>query len=536
VESQRLREESVATRKGPPALILILASISIGIWTVVVATLSIRSESLNEFWYLVLPRISAAISSGVLAPIAYTPFWETLVVQLTVVTSLPLSDVLLLPIGAVVIPATLYALSSNLGLSKAGSLLIVGFAAFDIARGSSTYSVFAHAVSYPLVFIFISATVAYSRRPQLWVQWSIILTLLFVVLHFLYYSAELLALAFVISYAVFAQLKARLGTTNATRSPLNLAIAFVVLFFAFNEIVYQGYLPALSSIPPQEAITWISGRLAGIIGIQQATDQPFVVVAPQSAFVSLLVTIQIAAILAPFSLLLLIQPITRVRRYPCESRLGLDESGVVWPSIITSIIDFAAYFLLGFVNLRTILMLLPITAFLVLLRISARRRKERTRFVRRLPMLFLAFLVVTAIAKNAVIIGTTPEQLGSTLAQVKPGTDWLLAQGGDRIGPALTDLNTATRLSLAAASSARVFDFRSYNSSLYSEILDSSPERGPEQTLRYLIIDLNGLAMPIDGFGWKTYQPLSDYYGLVRDNIHLNLIYDDQNLQVYAFN
>jgi len=42
--------------------------------------------------------------------------------------------------------------------------------------------------------------------------------------------------------------------------------------------------------------------------------------------------------------------------------------------------------------------------------------------------------------------------------------------------------------------------------------------------------------MPIDGFGWKTYQPLSDYYGLVRDNIHLNLIYDDQNLQVYAFN
>jgi len=227
--------------------------------------------------------------------------------------------------------------------------------------------------------------------------------------------------------------------------------------------------------------------------------------------------------------------VTVINRTPPRFPLPYADSVVLWPLLITSIADFVAYFLLGFVNLRTILMLLPITAFLILSRIPARKRESHTRLVRHVPMLFLAFLVVTAMAKNAVLLGTTLEYPGSTLAQIEPGTDWLLDRGGNRIGPTLTDLNTATRLSLAAASSARVLDFQSYNSSLYSEILDSGPEGSLGQTPKYLIVDSNGLAVPIDGLGGKTYQPLSDYYSLVQNNAHLNLVYSDQNLQVYLF-
>src|SRR5439155_20667233 len=133
------------------------------------------------------------------------------------------------PVGGLVLSIMAYAFIRRLKFSPPVSALFVAYLATTILNGS-TYSIFAHAWAYPMLFAIMLCLVAFAQGSPSRVSWAVLLAILFTALHLVYYSGELLAVLFILAFALFAGLsKLRAGDGARVRAPMSFSLAFLIL-------------------------------------------------------------------------------------------------------------------------------------------------------------------------------------------------------------------------------------------------------------------------------------------------------------------
>lgn len=292
---------TLSPRKGRPSLVVFLALLSLGMWVILIQVVLSHLGVFEPFWFFVIPRINEALASGHWQLVSQTPAWEILIIELSLVLDTPLRELLFLPIGGLLLPFAVYALSRRLTISRLAALLLVAYIALVMSRGAAAYATFAHAWAYPLLFVFFLAFVRIAQKSSAQKAWISVLILLFVALHLFYYSAELLALLFVIGFAASATVFRSASTSSSPQVhvPKTLAVAFLVMFLAFNQMMYDGFIARLSQLSTGGSLSWIYARIASILGLSPTVGESFRLLSSQNVFADLITLALIILIVAP---------------------------------------------------------------------------------------------------------------------------------------------------------------------------------------------------------------------------------------------
>jgi len=471
-----------------------------------------------------------------------TPGWQALMVSTVMLTGLRLEQAILLPIGALVAFPTVYVLFQSLTGRRYSTLLLSAFVAVELARGPSTYSTFAHSWSYPLLFIFMYAFLRVFRSKNR-VPWIIGAAIAFLGLHLVYYSGELLAVIYIIiltSLSFTRAARRRRGPAGERRLPqsgtgkrglaaVNLSLALVVLFFVFNTVVYDSFLPELSHTSIQDSFYWVFGRFSSLFAGAASQNIPFRVYSPQNTFITWLAVIQFGVILVPVGLFVILS----IREFlpRAKKKHGADdfEKLVVWSLIVMTFAFLMIYFQLGQVNISLIPVLLPCASLWSVMRLLQSRPRARSL----IPVLICVILLATSGAKF--VSSATTAQIGrpSVLSNIQPGADWLLASQTGGGCTVLTDLHTATRIELVAGDEGRQFDFRSYSPTTFGALVGANGPSLSAAGVGCVVIDIKSIRSPTYGESWQVFDPLAAYYDRISRNPAVSAIYDDGSVGVY---
>ena len=186
------------------------------------------------------------------------------------------------------------------------TLLISAFVTIEIARGPSTYSTFAHAWTYPLLFVFMNVYVGILQASAGRSRWILASMALFVGLHVIYYTGELVAILFVLILTVYSGLgrATRIIARGQVRIALNLAIGLAVIFLVFNQVVYQVFLPRLAHTSVEDSFSWVFGRLGSLLVAPANPPEPFRLFSSQNSLITWIAVLQFLLILSPIGYLI----------------------------------------------------------------------------------------------------------------------------------------------------------------------------------------------------------------------------------------
>lgn len=529
-----LDSRSTVSKRGQnrPHAIRALAGLSACLWISLVITILVQSQAYEPYWFFVTARISQALATGFWLPVSYTPGSEMLVIQTSLFTGLPLRSVVFLPVGGMLVPLLMYALCRRLAVPRLPAYLLALCSVLSIARDIGAYSTFVGAWGNVLLFAFLISFVGMVKGSSSRTPWIFLSALLFLGLHITYYAAELLGVLFATGFLVFATLLARRSRSvkNAYRTPSSLSVAFLAMFFTFNEIMYNSFFARLSQPPSGQSFAWISAQFESLLHLQGASSEPFRLLVPLNGLLDSFTLVLLATIAAPCLVFVALFVRSIMRRSAGGKRDSIWSEIIVWSfaSLVSG--EFAVNFLLGTVNFQTFILVLPVAGLLVLtgyLRGAPAVRKKAT-------VAFAAALLIVSSSWFLVAAATDNLARPSQLSQLEPGARWFLSALHGRPVTALTDLDTGSRFQLFGVEMGMEFSWVSYDSLTYGAVVGSIAYDQPMSGIGYVIVDLVSLRAATISINWKVFQPLNGYYPFIERNPHLHNVYDDGSVAIFA--
>jgi len=529
-DDTRVAEKVVTPRRRK--FLVFLVVLALALWILVVLATLIRSEEFDPYWVLTIPGIDHALSAGFLALPTDTPGWQILMVSLSRLTGSPLGGLLFLPFGGIAAFPTSYVMFRRLVGGGYPCLLISAFVTIEIARGPSTYSTFAHAWTYPLLFVFMNVYVGILQASAGRSRWILASMALFVGLHVIYYTGELVAILFVLILTVYSGLgrATRIIARGQVRIALNLAIGLAVIFLVFNQVVYQVFLPRLAHTSVEDSFSWVFGRLGSLLVAPANPPEPFRLFSSQNSLITWIAVLQFLLIMSPIGYLIASTARAAVGSRTRSGPAASLELIVVWTITTLTAAYLAIYFVLGQVNISLVVLLLPIASLWVVGRAS----RPGIRRFRWIPVALCLVLVVTSGVKFASAVAQKEIGRPSTFADVSPSVMWYINARAGTDKTLLVDLHTAARFALVGGEMNAPLQFVSYNSTLYGAVVGAQAIPLTEMGVDFLAVDLRSLQSPTYGGNWQVFQPLRAYYESVQNNTYLSGIYDDGALAIFS--
>ncbi len=513
-------------------LLVLLAAVSLGLWILVILATLVRSEEFDPYWVLTIPGIEHALSSGFLAVPTDTPGWQILMVSTSTLTGLPLERLLFMPFGGLAAFPTSYVLFRRLVGSGYPTLLMSAFVTIEIARGPSTYSTFAHAWTYPLLFVFMNVYLGVLQASAGRSRWILASLVLFVGLHVIYYTGELVAILFVVILTVYSELgrAVRIVARAEVRIALNLALGLSVVFLVFNQVVYQVFLPRLAHTSIEDSFSWVFGRLGSLLVAPRSPPEPYRLFSSQNSLITWIAALQFVLILVPIGYLIASTARRALGRKPNASPAARLDLIIVWTITTLTAAYLAIYFILGQVNISLVVLLLPVAALWVVRRLS-QSHHPRLRWI---PVALCLVLVVTSGVKFASAVAQKEIGRSSTLADVSPSASWYLNTRPAADNNILVDLHSAARFALVGGEMNAPLQFVVYNSTLFGSVVGAQGISLTQMGIDFVAVDLRSLQSPTYGGNWQVFQPLGTYYEGVEANTYLNAIYNDGSVAIFS--
>src|SRR5437867_3583365 len=120
-----------------------LGAISAVAWSAVFLVILGRLEAFDPYWFLVLPHIFSTLTTGQANLQSYTPAWEILMVQLSLISAIPVTRLIFVPIGGFSFLLAVYVFGKELTSRWAVASVAAIFLLLEIARSPVAYSTFA---------------------------------------------------------------------------------------------------------------------------------------------------------------------------------------------------------------------------------------------------------------------------------------------------------------------------------------------------------------------------------------------------------
>ncbi|OLE59406.1 MAG: hypothetical protein AUG17_02850 [Crenarchaeota archaeon 13_1_20CM_2_53_14] len=517
---------------------LSLLVILVLVLTIIPRAVLFRNEVADPFLFGNVAYVQRVLPTGHVLPIPpgdpykdvlFHPALESMIAAIRLVTGLPIYQVQFLPIGGFLGLVTTYALVRRLANSRWLALGFVLYNAYEISLIDAA-SVFTAAWAFPLflAFILVYLDIFHSKT----VPRTVVLLLLFVGAHLYYYTVEVWMLVF--SFTVNVLLVAsRRGVRHAGgplvngRTTTNLTILFAAIFLAYNQIVYDQFLPTFEATNISESAFLFFSSLAGILPIPSGPLPRFSAPSSDPLFFALNLV---------FSIFVLVP----VLIYVVRSGLGIimgkrskrftDTEFFIWGNAATSAGDVVIYASYGpasvkSVLLRSLVFLLPLSA-LQSVGLLVRRREAIA--------IFLVVLVALAALRFGAAVTLTDNFRPPTFETTKSSFSWLSSNtnGSPRI---LSDFDTSGAYLLESSIFGEHFIAVDYSSDLYGQVAaPQSQSKGIAGSCDFVAVYALGIDRRISAPLWNFYQPLGGNLNGLESNTRLARVYDDGNVWLFA--
>jgi hypothetical protein len=323
----------------------------------------------------------------------------------------------------------------------------------------------------------------------------------------------------------FQERRLRLSEQGRTkRSSFAMPIAFMVAFFAANQIFYRVWLPSFQRMVEQSSdpLQLFFAKTGNYLGVGTATIERYRFLNPWGQTFGWWRTAEYVLILIPIALWLikmgkdffLRRPIRIDHPYYLELTIVL---------IVTMLVDSFVYGTHSGVNMRYVSLMFPFLTVISL---------DQLGFPVWFRKALVGSLVTAAIIAYFVGFQYYSGFPPTSYAQTRISADWFLAHQVK--GPILSDLDTLG-LYLVAGSHEEGFPTSVvYDSQLYASVVVPEECNNTDTAYRFVIVNSQGITASLHGIRNRIYEPLSRHMDGIQANPCLNRIYDDGSISIFS--
>ncbi len=416
-----------------------------------------------------------------------------------------------LPIGTLLIAALWFLLALFLLNSPSLACAVSLYMTLNLSYATNLYSVFAYAFALPMFMACVILQFYFFQKKDM--RAIILLMILFISLNSIHYTMTGWLIVFLLVANTLIWWQQRMGKREATRlNPLYYILpVYFVIFFYFNNTVYNSFLPLLG----YEAN---SGGLDRFLGYLSVTNSPYTFIQPR-----------LLSMLSIAPLLLVIFPVMIGGLYDIGHFLRRPRQQA-WSSVFIIVIalvgvaaiDTLAYSIRGGISTKALAILLPFIALYYL-------QRWRSQV---LPYMLALLLVITSLAKLVsfysydFVVGH--ENRSSDASHIESSTDWLLSYVGtqDYNKVLLSDLLTYGKIQVSMAEENKLdpFAFRGYTTYELKALTGAL-----EESIEWpdvIVVDKVSKE-PAASFFWSRFRPIKEFWQPMTLNPHLGQVYDN---------
>ncbi len=422
------------------------------------------------------------------------------------------------PIGALLVSITLFCVTAHFTKSPLIAILVTLYLNLNLSHATALYSVFAYALALPLYLglMMISARL-FKRNNQLEI---LIALILFIGVHFLHYTlaAWLILLLFGANLAIWAQKGLAQKTTANKAIPVQfLFLSFVVIYFAFNQIFYESFLPMISV----ETLDGALQRFASYASFTSAQHSPYYFVRSSSA--GLITSLTLLVILLPIAVGVLYD-IWQLLYKRSNTHIKSTQLPIILGIFVMGIVDSLSYSMRGSISTKSFSIVFPVLTLLYVQRMGKRAITYGVAFL----LMLTSMIKIVVFYNDTYIIGAG--DIKSSIEDIQPSAKWLNDHLTRQRYSMLSDLNLygkymVTSIGAKDGLGSREPIVQGFTLERYQNLIGSagaSWEHPPD----IIAIDLNSKE-PVMGFVWERLNPLRNYLHEILNNPGVNLIYDD---------
>lgn len=427
----------------------------------------------------------------------------------------PLESLGLLPVGSLLLVIVYYAAARNISRSFWTAAAITIFAGWYYPNLYAQYATHLYALTNILFLSFLILLLGWfrNRTPSL----SVAIMLLFVATFLHYHTTPLWMIGALVSGVAITRLACRYGCNSIKRVSWSLPLFCLVLFFAFDTVVYgDGLARVRAAIEDEALIQSIAGKvISPLVGSQTDLLAPYQTapINPRVATVSTLLVLLILAV--PVGTWCVIKIVRAMKLREPAVLIDKPDDIFIWTVIFTALTHLFFYLLYGALSFRVLPLVFPLLLPLVAPEFAYAKAIER--------------ILVTGLALFAVIgffsFASTfrPEMIASEAGLVTK----LLEPGSDL----LVDAGVYGSLALNAAEDNHVYGLTWLESGRYASVI--SPTAQDTRDFDYVIADT--FDKPLTSSGWSFFEPWTDHLAEIERNRELNRIYFSQHLQLFQW-
>ncbi len=479
----------------------------------------------NTFFWWPLSSIALALNRGYLTiEFPYQPVLEALLYSISSVSGLTGLQLAIIPLGAFIVPICYFALSNNVCRDSLMAILLTANIAYDFTIYSGQYSVFVYTWTNALFLSFVLIYLLYlkSNNPK----YVILLFLIFFAIYNIHPTYTFWIMLFILFFSLSIIFAKKLNFNKIhSKSSIYLSLAFLVIYFGFNEVIYKVYLRKVILIEPEIISYEFISTIGSFLGLSiQSPEQYALQSAPPNQILGYASFIRTCIILAVLLIALFIWLKQNYKNISKEFDNDIILIGALFMVGVTHLVAYALY---GHMSLRFVTLIYPIVTLLVLQKIYARKA---------IQIAFLVILIFLGFLQTGSFIIENYHKPNDISQYVQPSSSWLLDKQLVQ-SKILSDFETSQLFYFYFKGENRSFVQKFYDSNSYDMLVNSTYVSTENQKLRYIAdyVLINNVTIdnPASFRGWKSYETLSKYLIEINDNNNINKIYDDERIWIF---
>lgn len=488
-----------------------------------------RLQSEDAYWYMVFPIIKTYQLIGHLDIHSYVAGQNSFLIILSNITGISIDKLQFLPVSGLMLPILGFALIRKISASDVIAAMYCLYYGFNLTNAPRQYSVSSIELSVVLFFTFLIFLYLILLKSRT-VHTIVLLLIIFIAIHFTYYSVEFWTLGIMIAlnFLLISGYYLKLHDSEFLLKKLSsLTLSFIVIFFTFSEIFYEGYVKRLVTFEtPYYTVQWIYLKIFYLFGEEKPNfGYEYAQLNPIN---DCLVILQIGILIILLCILTLkgISHIKSPKAINTNFYFALSLIGVI-------VLEVIVYFLRGSLSLRTTYYLAPIAVLLLIDFNYGVIKFPNKAFKISFTFIFIISLIVVS---SFIVSYNTGFNYYSQYNNVVSSGEWYEThiETGDS---ALTDMNTLYKFMLLSVNSSKFHPFVFYDNLNYGKLVNGNATK---KDFDFCVIDYGALdkmlvsKTPEDD--WKVYQPLSFYYSKIKNNSNLDKIYASSIIEIWSIN